>query len=168
MNAGAAIARGEILIFLHADTELPHDGLNRISQVLEHDKNVGGAFDLGIKSQKLSLKIIAFGANLRTHFTRIPYGDQVIFLHKDYFKKIGTYKDIPIMEDVEFMYRIKRSGGKISLLPCRVSTSPRRWEREGVIYCTLRNWVLASLFFMGIAPEKFKKYFKYGNDVYKD
>jgi len=166
MNAGAAIARGDTLIFLHADTQLPHNALNSIDQFLEENKFVGGAFDLGIKSHKLSLKIIAFGANFRTHFTHIPYGDQAIFIRRDYFNKIGGYKDIPVMEDIELMHRIKRLGGKIRILSDRVVTSPRRWEKEGVVYCTLRNWALSLLFFLDIPSQKLEKFFKQGKDAY--
>lgn len=167
MNTGAAHAQGDILIFLHADTELPREALKSISQVLEDDEYIGGAFDLGIKSNKLSLKIIAFGANLRTHFTRIPYGDQAIFIRADYFHKIGCYKDIPVLEDVELMHRIKRMGGKINILSERVYTSSRRWEKEGALYCTLRNWALSGLFFLGIAPPKLRRFFKRGRAAYE-
>ncbi len=167
MNAGAAIARGDILIFLHADTELPQNAPDKIRRVLEQDGYVAGAFDLGIKSHKYRLKIVEFGANFRTHITGIPYGDQAIFVRKDYFNRICGYSDIPLMEDIELMSRIKRMSGRIHLLPERVKTSPRRWEREGVVYCTLRNWMLAILYSCGVAPEKLKKFFKYGNYAYK-
>jgi glycosyltransferase involved in cell wall biosynthesis len=85
MNAGAAIARGEILIFLHADTRLSPGALKKISQVLENEKYVGGAFDLRIDSEKLLLKYIAARARLRSRLNRIPYGDQAIYVRKNYF-----------------------------------------------------------------------------------
>jgi rSAM/selenodomain-associated transferase 2 len=154
MNAGAAAARGDILIFLHADTCLPVDALNLIRQALENRQYVAGAFDLGIRSQKLIFKIIARAASLRSRFTRMPYGDQVIFIRKDYFKSIGGFRNIPLMEDVELIKRIKKRGDKIRILPDRVLTSPRRWESEGIISCTLRNWMLIILYLIGVSPEK--------------
>lgn len=160
MNAGASIARGEVLTFLHADTELPVHALKMIDTVMEKNGYVGGAFDLGIKSDKPTHKVIAHLASFRSRLNRIPYGDQAIFIWKDYFKQMGGYKEILFMEDVELMRRIKKSGGKIWILPDRVMTSPRRWEKEGLIFCTLRNWILVTLFLLGVSPDKLAKYYK--------
>jgi rSAM/selenodomain-associated transferase 2 len=159
MNAGAAIASGEILIFLHADTRMPVNALDRIRHALKKKQYVGGAFDLGIRSEKLILKVIAKCASLRSRLTRIPYGDQAIFIRKDYFNKIGGYKEIPLMEDVELMQRIKKRGDKICILSDRVFTSPRRWEKEGIICCTLRNWIIIILYLIGISPDKLARYY---------
>jgi rSAM/selenodomain-associated transferase 2 len=159
MNAGAAIASGEILIFLHADTRMPVNALDRIRHALKKKQYVGGAFDLGIRSEKLILKVIAKCASLRSRLTRIPYGDQAIFIRKDYFNKIGGYKEIPLMEDVELMQRTKKRGDKICILSDRVFTSPRRWEKEGIICCTLRNWIIIILYLIGISPDKLARYY---------
>jgi len=160
MNAGASIAKGEILIFLHADTELPTHALRKIESVIEKRGYAAGAFDLGIQSNKLMFKVIAFLGSLRSRLNRIPYGDQAIFLRREYFNKIGGYKEIPLMEDVELMRRIKRSGKKIWILYDRVMTSPRRWEKEGAIYCILRNWILQALYFLGVSPHKLVNFYK--------
>jgi hypothetical protein len=96
---------------------------------------------------------------IRTRITGIPYGDQAIFIKKDFFAGMNGYQEIPIMEDVELMRRIKKSGYKICIIPQRVSTSPRRWEKEGIIYCTLRNWALISLYLSGFKPEKLAKFY---------
>jgi rSAM/selenodomain-associated transferase 2 len=160
MNAGASIAKGEILIFLHADTELPTHALKKIESVIEKRGYTAGAFDLGIQSKKLIFKVIAFLGSLRSRLNRIPYGDQAIFLRREYFNKIGGYKEIPLMEDVELMRRIKRSGKKIWILYDRVMTSPRRWEKEGLIYCILRNWVLQALYFLGVSPHKLVNFYR--------
>ena len=160
MNAGAAIAGGEVLIFLHADTLLPPEALNKISKVLENEKYVGGAFNLGIDSDRLILKYVAAHASMRSRINRIPYGDQAIFIRKSYFDKIGGFKDIPLMEDVDLMRRIKKRGDMIYIFRDQVMTSPRRWEKEGVVYTTIRNKVLVSLFFLGVGPEKFLKYYR--------
>jgi len=160
MNAGAFIAKGDILIFLHADTELPILAFKKISAVMEQEGYRAGAFDLGIKSDKLIFKIIAFLASLRSRLNRIPYGDQAIFIQREYFNKIGGYQEIPLMEDVELMKRIKKSGQKIWISYDRVRTSPRRWVKEGVIYCILRNWTLQALYALGVSPHKLIHFYK--------
>ncbi|MFC1794568.1 TIGR04283 family arsenosugar biosynthesis glycosyltransferase [Planctomycetota bacterium] len=159
MNAGAAIAKGEVLIFLHADTLLPLNALNKISRVLENEKYVGGAFNLGIDSDRLVLRYIAAGASLRSRINRIPYGDQAIFIRKSYFDMIGRFTEIPLMEDVDLMRRIKKRGDKIYIFSDQVMTSPRRWEKEGVIYTTIRNRILVGLYYLGVGPEKLVKYY---------
>lgn len=160
MNAGASIAHGEILIFLHADTELPPHALRKINSFMERREYVGGAFDLGIKSDKFIFKVIGTLSSLRSRLNRIPFGDQAIFIRREFFKKIGGYKETPLMEDVELMRRIKKSGNKIWIFYDRVMTSPRRWEREGVIYCTFRNWTLQTLYFLGVSPHKLIHYYR--------
>jgi rSAM/selenodomain-associated transferase 2 len=162
MNAGASVAKGEILIFLHADTELPQNALKRINALVNTKEYVGGAFDLGIKSDKIIFKVIAFLASLRSRLNRIPYGDQAIFIRKEYFDQIGGYKEIPLMEDVELMRRVKRSGEKIMIFPDRAMTSLRRWENEGLVYCILRNWSLQILYLFGVSPYHLVKYYKSG------
>ena len=160
MNAGAEIARGEILLFLHADTFLPEGALDKIAQILSDDKYVAGAFDLGIDSDKLLLKFISAWARMRSHMNRIPYGDQAIFIKKDYFEKIGRYNEIPIMEDVDLMRRIKKDGKKIHIFKDKARTSPRRWEKEGILYTAMRNQVLLALYYLGVSPYKLVKFYR--------
>ncbi len=118
---------------------------------------MAGAFDLGIRSEKFIFRLIESAASLRSRATRIPFGDQAIFVRKDYFDKIGGYQDIPIMEDVEIMKRIRKRGDKIVILHQRVHTSSRRWEKEGILRCTLRNWLLQVLYLLGVSPHRFSK-----------
>ena len=160
MNAGVSVARGEILIFLHADTELPIHAFKKIHSLTEQGEYVGGAFDLGIKSDKFIFRVIGKLSSWRSRLNRIPFGDQAIFIRREYFRKIGGYKEIPIMEDAELMRRIKKSGNKIWIFYERVMTSPRRWEKEGVIYCILRNWTLQALYALGISPHKLARFYK--------
>ncbi len=163
MNAGAAVARGQAFIFLHADTELPARAFERIHLLLERKEFVGGAFDLGIKSDRLIFRAIERLASWRSRLNRTPFGDQAIFIRKEYFDRIGGYKEIPLMEDMELMRRIRKSGDKIWIFHDRVMTSPRRWEKEGVIYCTLRNWTLQALYLLGISPHKLVMYYRSGS-----
>jgi rSAM/selenodomain-associated transferase 2 len=160
MNRGAAIAKGDILVFLHADTRLPLDAFFQINQALKEGQYVSGAFDLCIRSDRLIFKMIAYIASLRSRLTRLPYGDQAIFIRKDYFNKIGGYRDVPLMEDVELMRCIKERGDNICILSDCVSTSPRRWEKEGIVYCTIRNWIILSLYFGGVSPDRLAGFYR--------
>lgn len=159
MNQGAAVAGGDILLFLHADTRLSHDALNQIVAATQQPDVVGGAFDLGIQSEKKIFRLIETGASIRSRLTRIPYGDQAIFLQKRFFDQIGGYRDIPIMEDVELMQRVKKAGKKIKIISRKVQTASRRWEKEGIVYCTLRNWSIRTLYLLGVPPEKLKEFY---------
>jgi rSAM/selenodomain-associated transferase 2 len=160
MNTGVTHAGGDILLFLHADTRLPHRALQSISLTMSEKDIVAGAFDLGIQSHRPVFRVIEHAASIRSRITRIPYGDQAIFVRREYFESMGGFKEIPLMEDVEFMRRIKRAGHRIYIIPERVKTSPRRWEKEGVLFCTLRNWTLISLYLLGIPPEKLIKFYR--------
>jgi rSAM/selenodomain-associated transferase 2 len=166
MNRGASVARGEILIFLHSDTELPPGALGKIAEALRGNDAVGGAFDLGIASEKRVFRIIERASSIRSRLTRIPYGDQAIFLKKEYFDLIGGFREIPLMEDIEFMQRVKKRGGRIRILKDRVTTSPRRWEKEGILYCTLRNWTISTLYYLGVSPELLNRFYRHGQDAY--
>ncbi|MFC1712877.1 TIGR04283 family arsenosugar biosynthesis glycosyltransferase [Candidatus Poribacteria bacterium] len=168
MNAGAGIAEGEILFFLHADTLLPDNGLHKISSAMEDKQYVAGAFNLGMDTNSLALKIIVYIASRRSRLSRIPYGDQGIFIRRDYFNRIGCYKDIPLMEDVELMRRIKKMGDKIHIIPDRVSTSARRWEEEGVARCSARNIIIATLYCMGVSPETLVRYYRRRRNVHRN
>jgi rSAM/selenodomain-associated transferase 2 len=160
MNRGAALATGDILLFLHADTFLPQNAFTRILDALQDAEYVAGCFDLGIRSARRIFRITEHYVALRTRMTRIPFGDQALFIRRDYFDRIGGYREIPIMEDVDIMRRIRGRGDIICLIPEKVSTSARRWEREGVVYTTLRNWMLQLLYFLGVPPERLARFYR--------
>jgi rSAM/selenodomain-associated transferase 2 len=164
MNAGARASRGDVLLFLHADTRLPPDALKSAQRVLENQKYVAGAFDLSIDSKRWILKYIAARANTRSRLNRIPYGDQAIFIRKDYFDRIGGFKDIPLMEDVDLMRRIRKNGKQIHILASKVTTSARRWEKEGAVYTTLKNQVIVMLYYLGVGPERLARLYRCGGN----
>jgi rSAM/selenodomain-associated transferase 2 len=160
MNAGAAVAKGRILLFLHADTRLGFEALDKILVAMKKKDVAGGAFELGIESNKKAFRIIERAVKIRSRITRIPYGDQAIFLERNFFYKVGGFKEIPIMEDVELMGRVKKTGKKIDILPYPVRTSSRRWEAEGILCCTLRNWILVTLYTVGVSPHRLAKFYR--------
>ncbi|BCS90075.1 TIGR04283 family arsenosugar biosynthesis glycosyltransferase [Pseudodesulfovibrio sediminis] len=151
MNAGAALASGRILLFLHADTRLPDGWSTDVGQVLQQDVRAG-AFSLSIDSSRVALGVVALFANLRTRWERVPYGDQAHFFEARFFHELGGYADIPIMEDVELFKRIRKQGDNILLLSKKVQTSPRRWETEGVFRRTVANWWLRIRYGFGASP----------------
>jgi len=160
MNHGADLSSGEILLFLHADTLLPPDALPKIAAALARNAADWGAFDLGIASNRAPYRLIETAVRIRTALTRMPYGDQAVFLTRDLFDRAGGFPRIPIMEDVALMRRVRKLGAAGCRIPERVSTSPRRWEAEGIIYCTLRNWLLLTCFLLGARPETLAKYYR--------
>ena len=160
MNRGASLAQGEVLLFLHADTLLPRQALTRIADAQTDPRFVAGAFALGFDTKKSIFRITEHYAALRTRFTSIPFGDQAIFVGRAYFEKIGGYAEIPLMEDVELMGRIRKRGDRICIIPEKVRTSVRRYEREGILYCTVRNWMLQVCYSAGISPEKLVKWYR--------
>ena len=160
MNAGAECASGNILLFLHADTLLPEKTIDHVISTCNDPAVVGGAFDLGIDSNRFLFRITERYALLRSRMTKIPYGDQAIFLKKEIFDRMGGFNNIPIMEDIDLMRRIKHHGYKIRFIPEQVKTSPRRWEKEGIVFSTFRNILLSTMFYMGVSPKILKKYYK--------
>jgi len=164
MNIGARIASGETLLFLHCDTVLPQKAFKSIQALMEQPSILAGAFDLSIRARGVFFRMIEKTASLRSRITRIPYGDQAIFIKRSCFFEIGQYRDIPIMEDVDLMKRMKKAGKKIEFLNQQTSTSPRRWQQEGMVYCTLRNWLLITLFFLGMNPVKLACFYKQHTD----
>jgi rSAM/selenodomain-associated transferase 2 len=159
MNAGAGAANGEVLLFLHADTRLPVGAPEDVIRAMEKPDVVGGAFRLAIDSRRWILRWISAAANLRSRLSRVPYGDQGIFVRKSVFERLGGFPDLPIMEDLEFSRRLKRAGRTV-LLPAVVRTAPRRWEREGVLRVTLRNRLFVLLYFLGVSPARLAR--RYG------
>lgn len=159
MNTGAKIASGDIFLFLHADTILPSDFLSLIDNTFLDKSVFAGAFDLGIDSPELKFRIIEKISSIRSRITKIPYGDQCIFIKKCEFERVGGFKNIPIMEDADLMMRLKKSGRKIKIIDKKVKTSPRRWKKEGTFYTTIRNWSIMTLFLLGIPAQKLARWY---------
>ncbi|MFH0726043.1 MAG: TIGR04283 family arsenosugar biosynthesis glycosyltransferase [Pseudomonadota bacterium] len=159
MNYGASIATGNILLFLHADTLLPANAIKTILDAFASKNIMGGAFDLSIDAKGVFFRVIEAFVHIRTRIIRMPYGDQAIFIKKRCFHQLGGYPDIPIMEDVALIRKIKKRRQKTIIIPSPVKTSARRWKTEGRVYCTLRNWILLVLYSAGVSAEKIAKYY---------
>jgi len=159
MNEGAKYATTEVLLFLHVDTILPKNALLHVKEALNDKNIVAGAFNFDFDTQKKGLKFIAKVASWRSRRTRLPYGDQAIFIKKVVFEEIGGYEDMKLMEDVNLMQKLKKRDLKIKIINQKVITSPRKYEKNGIIYNMLRNWVLISLYFLGVNPEKLAKFY---------
>ena len=152
-NAGAAMAVGEALLFLHADTQLPERALARVREVLSDEAVALGAFRLGFDRIDWGMRFLVFGADLRMRLFRLPYGDQALFLRRETFTRLEGFRLVPAMEDLCLVRRAKHLG-RVVVVPERVRTSPRAYDRHGLLRNMLRNWGAASLFALGVAPER--------------
>jgi len=159
MNAGSAVATGEILLFLHADTYLPTEFETLVRQALQNAGTVAGAFELRIDAQLRGLRLVERMVNMRSRFLSMPYGDQAIFLKATVFHEIGGFPDLPIMEDFELMRRLRRIG-RITIVPAPVLTSGRRWQKLGVVKTTLINQLIIAGYFLGIPPTQLVRLYR--------
>jgi len=155
MNVGAAGARGDALVFLHADTRLPANAEDLISDSLK--KNLWGRFDVAIEGRSSLLPLIAFLMNLRSRLTGVATGDQAIFVRRDAFP---GFPDIALMEDIGFSKAMKRRSPP-ACIRTKATTSGRRWERQGVLRTMLLMWRLRLEYSLGAAPDELAR--RYAN-----
>ena len=148
MNAGAAVASGEALVFLHADTRLPADADHLILHALK--THLWGRFDVAIEGRSALLPVIAFLMNLRSRLSGIATGDQAIFVRRTAF---AGFPEIALMEDVAFSKAMKRRSPP-ACLRAKARTSGRRWDRHGVLRTMLLMWRLRLAYFLGAAPDE--------------
>lgn len=159
MNAGAAVATGDILLFLHADTHLPTSFDTLVRQALQNAGTVAGAFEWRIDAQLRGLRLVEKLVNMRSHFLSMPYGDQAIFLKAATFHDLGGFPDLPIMEDFELMLGLRRQG-RITIVPAPVVTSGRRWQKLGVMKTTLINQLIIAGYFLGVPPTQLVRWYR--------
>ena len=158
MNAGAREASGDVLLFLHADTRLPEGAAVAIVEALGAPAVVGGRFDVRFDSPRRILRVVAWFMNARSRATSICTGDQAIFVRRADFEAVGGYPDIPLMEDIELSRRLK-ARGRLAALRVRVTTSARKWEREGPLRTIGLMWALRLLHFCGVAPARLHRWY---------
>jgi rSAM/selenodomain-associated transferase 2 len=152
MDRAAEVANGEVFLFLHADTELPGGWRGLVNDALKKREVIGGAFRLSIDAKGARYRVIEFGAYLRSKLFGIMYGDQALFVRRDAFRKAGGFKNLPLMEDVDCVMRL-RGFGRLALLNGSVKTSKRSWQKNGVLAATLRNWLVLMLYLIGVSPK---------------
>ena len=150
MNAGAAVASGTWLLFLHADSLLPDGWMDHLRSL---DGVAGGWFRFALDDPAWQARVIERLTNLRVRMARLPYGDQGIFVRRNVFCDLGGFRPLPLMEDVEFVRRLVRAG-RVVELPLAVRTSSRRWRADGWWRRSLRNMLLVTLYFAGVSPHR--------------
>jgi rSAM/selenodomain-associated transferase 2 len=155
LNAGAAVATGAWLWFVHADSRPPNGWLAAF-QALDPSDVVGGAFAFALDSPAWQARLLERAVALRVHWFNLPYGDQGLFVRRRIFASLGGFSPVPLMEDVEFVRRLTRSG-PVRHLTLRLTTSARRWEREGWLRRSLKNLTILSLYALGVSPERLAK-----------
>jgi rSAM/selenodomain-associated transferase 2 len=155
MNHGAIEAKGDILLFLHADTIISHDALLSIEKAVKDDDCVGGCLTQRIDNASPIYRIIEAEGNLRARSTKVFYGDQGIFVRRGSFFSISGYPDVPIMEDVAFTKELRRIG-RTAVLPDKIRVSARRWEKEGVATTIFLHLLMNILSWLRVPLDKIK------------
>jgi uncharacterized protein len=159
LNAGAAAAHGDILLFLHADTHLPPDWVFQVAAIMAAPDIILGAFALHIRSATVAQTIIAHGATLRSRWFGLPYGDQACFIRRSDFAGLGGFASVPIMEDF-MLVRAAGKRGRIAIARSAVSTSARRWQSRGTWATFWRNQRMVWGYWRGTSLAELAAYYR--------
>ncbi len=158
MNEGAKVSLGEVLLFLHADTQLPNDAKRMIDITLADQRIVGGWFDVRFDHPSIWGTIISRMMNWRSRLSGLSTGDQALFVRRPIFEQMGGFADMPLMEDIEFSRRLNRKGATTALT-ATVTTSFRRWELQGPLRTILLMWALRFLYWVGVDPHRLAQFY---------
>lgn len=158
MNTGAALAKAEILMFLHADTQLPHNARQAVEQAMADSTCVGGRFDVRFPRDTGYAWMVSRLMNLRSRLSGIATGDQTLFVRRSMFEQMGGFANLPLMEDIEFSRRLKFLG-TVAALSDTVITSFRRWEKHGPFRTIVRMWLLRLCYWLGLDPHRLHRYY---------
>ncbi len=158
LNAGAAAATGEILIFLHADVWLEAGAFAAVEKTLSSGY-VGGGFLQKIDGPNILYRIIEITANMRGRYLKVFYGDSGIFVKRTDFERIGGFPEVPIMEEMRFSKALRKLG-KTKMVKQRIHISARRWEANGIVRTTIKNWFITFLYFLGFSLERLAKLYR--------
>ncbi|MGB7406173.1 MAG: TIGR04283 family arsenosugar biosynthesis glycosyltransferase [Pacificimonas sp.] len=157
-NAGAATARGNHLLFLHADTLLPDGWVDLVVGALGRLDVALGAFSLGIEGARFGERLIASGANVRSRLFSLPYGDQALFLRRETFDKLGGFRPLPIMEDYDLVCRAQRVG-TVETMPQKATTSNRRWRQTGLVRSVAINQLILAGYVFGFSTKRLARFY---------
>ena len=161
MNIGARHSTGDVLWFIHADC-FPHlKSVQAMQKALEDPQIVGGAFEYSLDGEGWFFRLAEFMSNHKNHILKTFYGDMGIFVRREIFERMGGYREIPLMEDMDFCSRLKKEG-KVVILPFRMLTSARRWLEEGKMKNVVRNWILQIAWKLGASPRMLAKWYRFG------
>ena len=158
MNAGARASSGRWLLFVHADARLGAGWLTVLDEAEERPEVAGGAFRLALASAHWAARVVERGVAVRTRCLRLPYGDQAIFVRREAFEALGGYRPLALMEDVDFVRRLRRRG-RLWFPPVPVRASARRWERDGWLRRTVLNLALLALYGAGVSPDRLGRWY---------
>ncbi len=158
MNAGAAATRGEVLLFLHADTLLPEGALEQVRHAISCGA-CGGFFRVRLDSHRPLLRLVGRLISWRSRLSGIATGDQALFVSRAVFDRMGGFAPLPLFEDVELSRRLKRHG-RVACLPGTVITSARRWEQLGPARTIVRMWLLRAAYACGVRPEHLARHYE--------
>ena len=157
MNAGAAGAAGEWLLFLHADSTLPPGWLPAMTAL--GDAAAGGWFRFALDDAAWQARLIERLVAWRVHRLRLPYGDQGLFVRRRVFERLGGFRELPLLEDVEFVRRLVRAGPVVEL-PLALGTSSRRWRRDGWFRRSTKNMAIVGLYLAGVPPARLARWYR--------
>lgn len=158
MNAGSAVATGDILLFLHADTVLEQGWAKALCASLDNQSVVGGAFRFSIDNPSPKYRLVEAWVSMRCRLFHLPYGDQAIFIRKSAFHKLGGYRELLLMEDVDMISRMKKLGG-IAILGKKAVTSGRRWVSRGLLRTAAINQMTMLMYHLGVSPERLARFY---------
>jgi len=158
MNHGAAHAGGDVLLFLHADCALEPGALAAAEEALRRRRVAAGCFRMAVTAPAPVYRLIDACATARVRLTGLVYGDQGLFVRRALFERVGGFPEVRLMEDVSISRALRRLG-QVVVAPRRIFVSPRRWQRQGVVRQTLRNWALTALAAAGVHPDRLAAYY---------
>lgn len=160
MNAGAAAASAEWILFLHVDSRLPAGWHDALAVAAADARVVAGAFRFALDSQDVRARILEWGVRYRTRWFNLPYGDQGLFVRRQVFEQLGGFRKLPLMEDVDLVRRLRRVG-RLHYSNLSVVTSARRWRRAGWLRGVLTNWALMAAYSGGISPRRLARIYRH-------